>query len=106
MSAYNLLGVAGITMSVMQIHERLDAQQHVGLDMVQLRTALDALVERDLVTRMRKGWKSKDRKGRPVIVRDKSDAVVDEEAGTVSGGWEGWQVRDGKRMMSVQEATA
>jgi hypothetical protein len=37
-------------------------------------------------------YSSIDKERRPVVVRDRCDAAVDEESRIVSGGWNGWRV--------------
>lgn len=105
MSAYNVLAVSGEIMTATQIKEALK-QQHPGLEILQLREALDKLVKLHLIIRRKRAYQSRDVQRRPIIMRDKSDVQIDPDTGEVKGGWNNWMVKDQNcGLVSVFEVT-
>jgi hypothetical protein len=94
MSAYNLVAVAGRPLTEVEIRERLASSQHPGLGIERTREAVNALVSRHLMRLAGDGaFDIVDPLRRVVVGRDRSDAEVLDD-GTVTGGWNGWRVRE------------
>jgi hypothetical protein len=93
-SAYNLVAVAGKPLKATEIRERLASSQHVGLSIERTREALNGLVGRKLMRLAGdEAFDVVDPKRRVVVGRDRSDAQVLDD-GAVTGGWNGWRVRE------------
>ena len=93
MSAHNLLIVTGGPLQPASIIEQLRRLQHPTLRPAQLDRALGRLVELGLVSVTDLGYAATDRMRRLIVARCLDD-VVENDDGTVNGGWTGWMRRE------------
>ncbi len=97
MSAYNLLTISGQSMTLDEIHSQLESLQHPGTGVEQMKVALAEIERRKLIHTDGDRYRGNDPTRRTVTHRDQTDTAVDPKTGEVTGGWNGWMVRDRQR---------
>ena len=95
MTIYNLLTVSGRTAEgPLEIADLVRASQHPEATDAMICRAWDGLVERKLLVETPDGWRPVDARRRTVFGRDRSDVAIDKDSGAVTGGWNGWKLKD------------
>lgn len=100
-TAYNILAVVRAKLTLKQLYERCCTMAHPDLDRELFDEAIAGLKKRNLVTgKVKLGCA--DSKGRIVKTRNRDDWKI--TAKGVGGGWTGWMVKDGDRLVPIKEA--
>ena len=94
MTVYNLIALRGRVESRSELLPVARTHLHGSLGEAQLDAAIDGLLSRKRIQEGEAGLMLFDRRRRQVVARDRSDVQIDEETGEVSGGWNGWTLKD------------
>lgn len=103
MTLYNYLQLAGDRTAMEIVNLDSVQDQHPGVDVGVATAALNELVDAGKLTLVDGKYVSRDPRRRLVTVRDRSDAETHPD-GSVTGGWNGWQVQNGTSRIPIEEA--